>query len=131
MVLFLKAYLDKTKDLDNIFYSNNIALLYIDREDDDPEDREEFLGCYPGPINNFFLIKGCNIWVDPLDNSSNKFLYKNIVEGKDYKLFPIEIYEKIKDIFGVYEEVERKSIEIKNEIEVEIHYRKVHNFKFK
>lgn len=121
----MKAYLEKTKDLDNIFYTNNIALLYIDKEDDDPEDREEFLGCYPGPINNFFLIKGSNIWVDPLDNSSNKFLYKNIVEGKDYKLFPIEIYEKLKDIFGVYEEIERKPYEINNEIEVEIHYRKV------
>lgn len=117
--------MEKTKDLDNIFYTNNIALLYIDKEDDDPEDREEFLGCYPGPINNFFLIKGSNIWVDPLDNSSNKFLYKNIVEGKDYKLFPIEIYEKLKDIFGVYEEIERKPYEINNEIEVEIHYRKV------
>ena len=125
MVLFLKAFLEKTKDLDNIFYTNNIALLYVDKEDDDPEDREEFLGCYPGPINNFFLIKGCDLWIDPLDDSSNKFLYKNIMEGKDYKLFPFEIYEKLKDIFGVYEEIERKPIDVNNEIEVEIHYRKV------
>ena len=125
MINFLKTYLEKQKDLDNIFYVNNIALLYIDKEDDDPEDREEFLGSYPGPINNFFLVKGSDLWVDPEDESSNKVLYRNIVEGRDYKLIPYEIYSKIKDIFGIYEEIERKTFSLNEEIEVDIHYQKV------
>lgn len=126
MINFLRTYTQKLKDSDNIFYVNNVALLYIDKEDDDPEDREEFLGSYPGPINNFFLIKGCNIWIDPLDTSSNIFLKKNIVEGRDYKLIPEDVYFKIKEVFGVYEEIERKTFTSNyNDIEVEIHYPKV------
>ena len=125
MITFLKTCTEKLKDSDNIFYVNNIALLYIDKEDEDPEDREEFMGSYPGPINNFFLIKGCDLWVDPLDMSSNRFLYKNIIEGRDYKLIPGDVYQKIKNVFGVYEEIERKSFSAENDIEVEIHYYKV------
>ena len=125
MITFLKTYTEKLKDSDNIFYVNNIALLYIDNEEDETEDREEFVGSYPGPINNFFLIKGSDIWVDPVDASSNRFLYKNIVEGRDYKLVPAEVFYKIKDVFGCYEEIERKSHELENDIEVEIHFQKV------
>jgi len=125
MITFLKYYTEKIKGCDNIFYINNIALLYIGKEDDDPEDREEFIGSYPGPINNFFLIKGVYLWVDPIDVSSNRFLYKNIVEGRDYKLLPEEIYTKIKGIFGCYEEIERRSYATEDDIDVEIHFQKV------
>ncbi len=130
MINFLRTYIDKSKDSDNIFYINNIALLYIDKEDDDPEDREEFTGSYPGPINNFFLIKGINLWVDPQDDSSNKFLCKNILEGRDYKILPSEVYYKIKNIFGCYEEIERKSYILEDDIDVEIHLQKVNNLHF-
>ena len=126
---FLKTYTEKLKDSDNIFYVNNIALLYVDKEADDMEDREEFIGCYPGPINNFFLCKGSDVWVDPLDSSSNRFLYKDIVEGPDYKLVPADVYNRIKDVFGCYEEIERKCYELESDIEVEIHYRKVNLFR--
>lgn len=125
MLTFLKTYTEKLKDSDNIFYVNNIALLYIDKEDEDPEDREEFNGSYPSPINNFFLVKGSDVWVDPVDSSSNRFLYKNIVEGRDYKLVPAEVYFRIKEVFGCYEEIERKCVELENDNEVEIHYQKV------
>lgn len=125
---FLKGYINKTKDFDNIFYINNIALLYVEIDENDTDDCEDYFGCYPGPINNFFLLKGSIFWKDPIEDYSNKFLKKNILEGKDFKILPDFVYEKIKEIFGVYEEIERRSFESNNESFIDIHLEKVFSF---
>ena len=68
---------------------------------------------YCGPINNLFIIDEKDFWFDPLDKKSNVFIRKD-VNSSDYYFVKKEDYEKIKEIFEIYPQLEitRKKKEI-------------------
>ena len=68
---------------------------------------------YCGPINNLFLIDEKDFWFDPLDIKSNIFIRKDI-KSSDYFIINKSDYEKIKEIFEIYPQLE--IVRKKNEI---------------
>ena len=68
---------------------------------------------YCGPINNLFIIDEKDFWFDPIDKKSNVFIRKDI-NSSDYYFVKKEDYEKIKEIFEIYPQLE--IIRKKNEI---------------
>lgn len=126
MIMFLEAFLDeKSVNEDSVlFNTNNVCILNFSN-DEDEEYRKEIIGTYPGDINNFSLTSPAEFWRDTNDTYSNMYLNKEIKENKDYLILSEDIYLSIKNIFGVYNEIERKSVFNEDSLEIEIHMKKV------
>jgi hypothetical protein len=129
MIFFIEAYLADEKENDDtlLFNTNDVCILYFSNEDDD-EYRKELIGTYPGDMNNFELISSSEFWLDPEETFSNVYLDKKISENKDYLIVTKDIYSTITKCFGVFNEIERKSIFNDENLEIEIHLKKVINF---
>ena len=99
----------------------NVLSLYFE------EKNENFLGAYPGPINNFHLLSFSDIWFDPENNflETNLPLKMNLKENSNFIILDKLNYEFLKTIFGCYFELPRKSIKSNDEIILEVHYFKV------
>jgi hypothetical protein len=128
MINFVENYLQSEggeQSEDNpLFNTNNVCILYFSI-DEDEEYLKEILGTYPGDMNNFYLTSPADFWSDPEETFSNVYLDKKISENKDYLILNYEIYRKIRDCFGVFNEIERNSVFNKENLEIEIHLRKV------
>jgi len=128
MINFVENYLqleDTGQIEDNpLFNTNNVCILYFSI-DEDEEYMKEILGTYPGDINNYSLTSPTEYWIDPEHTFSNVYLDKKISENDDYLILNNEIYCKIRNCFGVFNEIERKSVFNKESLEIEIHMKKV------
>lgn len=118
LMAFIKNFLENSNDeleyLDNMFFLNNVCLLFFN---EDSEYKEEILGCYPGPINNYVLFDHSDSWnsLDGYNYPSNK-----ISEKLDYYAVSEEVYSFIKKIFGVYYDIERKSVTGGSEVDMSL-----------
>jgi hypothetical protein len=127
MIIFVDNYLQLEDDKqieESLFDTNNLCILYFSM-DDDEEYRKEIIGTYPGDMNNFSLTSSADFWSDPEESFSNVYLDKQISENKDYLILTKDIYSKIIDSFGVFQEIERRSVFNKESLEIEIHLKKV------
>lgn len=96
-------------------------------------------GIYPGPINNFGLLKGKNHWID-INNSENGnyfnlYVSNTIKENQDFYILTKDQWNLVNDIFGNIYEIRRRyfpkafTYEIfPKEVKI-IHF--IHLFKFK
>jgi ubiquitin C-terminal hydrolase len=96
-------------DLDNAFFLNNVCLLFFSNEADDSELKLDIMGSYPGPVNNYVLLDEHLNWNHTQDFSST-FSIKVSKEKVDYYIVNADIYRIIKNIFGVYYDIERKVV---------------------
>jgi ubiquitin C-terminal hydrolase len=104
-------------DLENVFFLNNVCLLYFPESQNDTDLKQDFLGSYPGPVNNYILLDEFDNWIDQQDSYTNVSV-KAIKEKSDYYVISGDIYRIINGIFGVYYELERKAFG--NEVEVNL-----------
>ena len=95
--VFLDYYLISSKEslngentLESAFEINNILNLYFNLE------KTKSINSYPGPINNFNLIKYKDCWEDS-ENEDENYYIKN--GHKDYIKISEKNYNKLKDVF--------------------------------
>ena len=85
----------------------------------------KYAPCFPGPINNTFIVGNFNFWYDPKkgEEYTNQFLSKRI-ENDDYQIVREDIYNILTKVFGhPLNEISRKIHinETENIPELEIH----------
>lgn len=82
-------------------------------------------GIYPGPINNFSLLKGKDSWFDGNNNSrySNVFVSKNLKDNHDYFILNKDHWNLINEVFGNLYEIKR--IGIPKSLDIEIYPKEV------
>jgi hypothetical protein len=110
LIFFLKKntnsdYIDKSFD------RRNVCLLYFN-EGDVKEELKRYLGNYPGPINNYFIVKMKDLWVDnhPEFTYSNTVVKSNLKENIDYLIINEELWTNLSDFFGFDFVIQRKKI---------------------
>ena len=128
-LMISKSWIDKTKifidfyiissremmldDLKNAF-NEDYALYSFFKESKDKNDMNSL---YPGPIDNYNLLKYRDFWEDDIDEDENYFLKDNLEINKDYYLTSQRNWNILNDIFGSTNEIKRNEncefIEIK------------------
>lgn len=67
-------------------------------------------GIYPGPINNFCLLKGKDHWFDDNndnENYTNLYISTSIKENQDFYLLKQDQWNLVNDVFGNMYEIKR------------------------
>ena len=78
-------------------------------------------GIYPGPINNFGLLKGKDNWVDSSyndENHSSLYLSNNIKENQDFYILTQDQWNLVNNIFGNLYEIKRSYFPKTNKYEI-------------
>ena len=99
----------------NIQSSRTCKLFYMYFDNfinQNEEDYAKMISTYPGPINNYFIVKQCDHWEDPKEDEkySNVYLSNKAIENDDFKYVDQDTYVILKGLFGVNYELERKLI---------------------
>lgn len=89
------------------------------------EDYKEYLGGYPGPINNMSLISKAELLNDKEEPSTNLPLRKGLKENEHFYIVGKDVYNVLKETFGCYFELQRFPIKVDKEILLEVNYFKV------
>lgn len=97
MISFIDKFTEE--NLENkaeLFSANKVCLLYYD-ENLKSNNIDSY---YCGPINNFLITRDKKFWKDSQNAlTTNRFLKRDIINGKDYEIIPKELYDKINFYF--------------------------------
>lgn len=112
---------DRSKKIEKKFDKSQVCLNYFS------ERTNDYSGAYPGPINNYYLINFKDVWIDSHPNffHTNLIMKNNLKEKTDYFLVEKKDFEDLNTYFDCYFTIQRKSIEINNEILVEVNLFKI------
>ena len=124
----MQKFLNKENTyVDKLFDRKNVLLLYLNDSSSDKDEYKRYLGNYPGPVNNFFIIDYKDLWEDPDDDESytNTLLREDLKENNDYMLIPENVWVKLKSVFGCYQEIERHYITNDLVVSVETYLRRI------
>ena len=95
--------------LKNAFNEDYILYTFFDKKDK-KEKSNQYNGniLYPGPINNFNLLKYLDAWEEAYNEDENYFLKDNLEINKDYYLISQKHWNILKEIFDSTNEIKRK-----------------------
>ena len=119
---FLK---NDNKMIDKNFDKIPVTTLYSCNDND--EEYQNYLGNYPGPINNFFIINFKECWVDPSPNFSytNIYMRNDIKEKSDFFFISESLWNSLQGVFNCYYEIPRQVVMMFHEKVIEVHLKKV------
>lgn len=103
--------------------TNRILVLYFNYD----SNSENYIGSYPGPINNFSAFRFCDNWRDPVDEEANQYIAKGLREREDFIILKEDVYLKLKNVFGANFEIKRQLISDNNEKMIELYLQEVHS----
>lgn len=87
----------------NLYLVDNVYELYFSENDN-------YLGIFPGTIDNSNLIEFVDRWIDPQDEASNVFLKNGLRELSDFLFVEESKYKKLKKVFGSEYDIKRRYI---------------------
>ena len=94
---------------DNSFNEDYVLYSYFNEINNSKNASDSF---YPGPINNYYLIKNKDSWEDPISSEENLFIEKNFKLNKDYYFINEKNWNILKEIFDCTNEIKIKKSEI-------------------
>jgi len=107
---FIEEFTNKysLRSINDLFDINKFITKFSIFENESRKINNTF-GIYPGPINNFGLLKGKDLWIDYNNSeySSNLHLSNNLKENQDFYILKKDQWNLIKEIFGNIYEIKR------------------------
>ena len=94
--------------LRNAFDTTNVLEYYFQSQ-----DKKSGNAIYPGPIDNFNLVKYKDIWEDPNNEDENFVLKNNLEITKDYILIPQREWNILNEVFDSTNEIKRNEKRMK------------------
>lgn len=91
---FLESIFNKEQILDNYF--NDLS---------EKEGMNSYNTLYPGPIDNFNLLRYKDFWEDPFNDDENYYMKKNLVLNKDYYLISQKNWHILNEVFDSTNEI--------------------------
>jgi hypothetical protein len=104
-----KNFLENSFNEDYVLYSYFNEFSYNKKEDN----------CYyPGPINNYYLLKYKDSWEDPKSVEENIFIQNNFKLNNDYYFIAENKWNTLKDIFDCTNEIKIKNNKVEEDDEL-------------
>ena len=98
--------MEEDEFLKNAFNEENILNLFFN-ESKDKENSCSMSILYPGPINNYDLVKYKDAWEDPINEDENYYIKDKLVLNKDYYLISQKNWIILNEIFDSTNEIKR------------------------
>ena len=92
--------------LKNAFNEENVLNLFF-KELKEKDEKYSNSILYPGPINNYDLLKYRDAWDDPINDDENYYIKDNLVLNKDYYIISQKNWIILKEIFDATNEIKR------------------------
>ena len=102
-----KAYANGMMDenfLESIFNKEQILYNYFN-DLKEKEDKNSYNTLYPGPIDNFNLLRYKDFWEDPSNDDENYYMKENLVLNKDYYLISQRNWNILNEVFDSTNEI--------------------------
>lgn len=102
-----KAYANGMMDenfLESIFSKEQILYNYFN-DLKEKEDKNPYNTLYPGPIDNFNLLRYKDFWEDPVNDDENYYIKENLVLNKDYYLISQRNWNILNEVFDSSNEI--------------------------
>jgi len=102
-----KAYANGIMDenfLESIFNKEQILYNYFN-DLKEKEDINPYNTLYPGPIDNFNLLRYKDFWEDPINDDENYYMREYLVLNKDYYLISQRNWNILNEIFDSTNEI--------------------------
>ena len=106
---YYKIYTNEMMDdnfLQNAFDAQNILNSYFNELNN--SENNYFMSLYPGPINNYNLLKYKDFWEDSINEEENFFIKNNLILNKDYYLISQRNWNILNEIFDSTNEIKIK-----------------------
>ena len=99
--------------LKNAFNEENILFTYFKELNDKNDKNDKFSTniMFPGPIDNYNLLKNRDFWEDSINDDENCFIKDNLILNKDYYLISQRNWSILKDIFDSTNEIKKNENE--------------------
>lgn len=109
--------------VDRLFIRQDMLLQFFNDED----VKDQPIGMYPGPINNFPILNFKENLSDPDQDQkyTNTYIYNGLKENVDFFYVKEADWEFLKSFFGMTYEVERRTATLNNELMIEVNLKKV------
>ncbi len=104
---FIEEYTNKysMRSINDLFDINKFITKFSIFENESRKINNTY-GIYPGPINNFGLLKGKDQWVED-KNNTNIFISKILKENQDFYILTKDQWSLVNDVFGNIYEIKR------------------------
>ena len=113
------SLMEKMEDefLKNAFNEEYIVYSYFN-EFKDKNTKFTMNNLYPGPINNYNLLKYLDAWEDTINEDENYFIKDNLIINKDYYLISQRNWNILNEVFDSTNEIKKNENENVELIEI-------------
>ena len=91
--------------LQKAFNFENVLNYYFNEDNEKKNISSDTL--YPGPINNYNLLKYKDYWEDYINDDENYYIKNNLILNKDYYVITQRNWNLLKDIFDSTNEIKK------------------------